>query len=141
MSVFQVVARLGEKVQLAAGLDEEGKLNEAAIRERALKYLATSLPFLSDIESANLRIVGTNALRDAHDRQAFIERAETQLLVTPSKLLRAAKRPGLSISGAAHAFTEERAPLDCRYWWRLNPISQLVKSLNPRRWKACAWAV
>ncbi|HBS41402.1 MAG TPA: exopolyphosphatase [Oceanospirillales bacterium] len=75
---LQVVARLGEKVQLAAGLDENGYLSEAAM-QRALDCLGRFAPFLTDIEGPNLRIVGTNALRDAYNSQTFIERAEAQL--------------------------------------------------------------
>lgn len=101
---LQVVARLGEKVQLAAGLDEEGKLNEAAI-QRALDCLGRFAPFLSDIESANLRIVGTNALRDAHNSQAFIERAETQL-GHPIEIIAGREEARLIYLGAAHALAE-----------------------------------
>ena len=41
---LQVVARLGEKVQLAAGLDENGYLSEAAM-QRALDCLGRFAPF------------------------------------------------------------------------------------------------
>ena len=42
---LQVVARLGEKVQLAAGLDDDGYLNEDAMT-RALDCLTRFAPFL-----------------------------------------------------------------------------------------------
>ncbi|MBP5981569.1 MAG: exopolyphosphatase [Halomonas sp.] len=101
---LQVVARLGEKVQLAAGLDEDGKLNEAAM-QRALDCLGRFAPFLSDIESANLRIVGTNALRDAHNSQAFIERAEAQLGHS-IEVIAGREEARLIYLGAAHALAE-----------------------------------
>ncbi|MGP8290233.1 exopolyphosphatase [Vreelandella zhanjiangensis] len=101
---LQVVARLGEKVQLAAGLDEDGKLNEAAM-QRALDCLGRFAPFLSDIESANLRIVGTNALRDAHNSQAFIERAEAQLGHS-IEIIAGREEARLIYLGAAHALAE-----------------------------------
>lgn len=41
---LQVVARLGEKVQLAAGLDDDGQLSEAAM-QRALDCLGRFAPF------------------------------------------------------------------------------------------------
>ncbi|MGO2241145.1 MAG: exopolyphosphatase [Halomonas sp.] len=101
---LQVVARLGEKVQLAAGLDDDGLLNEAAI-QRALDCLGRFAPFLSDIPHGNLRIVGTNALRDARNSQAFIERAEAQL-GHAIEIIAGREEARLIYLGAAHALAE-----------------------------------
>ncbi|CAM3490836.1 exopolyphosphatase [Halomonas sp. AOP12-C2-37] len=101
---LQVVARLGEKVQLAAGLDDDGLLNEAAI-QRALDCLGRFAPFLSDIPYGNLRIVGTNALRDARNSQAFIERAEAQL-GHAIEIIAGREEARLIYLGAAHALAE-----------------------------------
>lgn len=101
---LQVVARLGEKVQLAAGLDDQGYLSEAAI-QRALDCLGRFAPFLKDIESANLRIVGTNALRDAYNSQTFIERAEAQL-GHAIEIIAGREEARLIYLGAAHALAE-----------------------------------
>ncbi|MCL5425827.1 exopolyphosphatase [Halomonas sp. NPDC076908] len=101
---LQVVARLGEKVQLAAGLDDDGMLSEAAM-QRALDCLARFAPFLSDITDANLRIVGTNALRDAHNSQTFIERAEAQL-GHAIEIIAGREEARLIYLGAAHALAE-----------------------------------
>ncbi|RBI68544.1 exopolyphosphatase [Vreelandella sulfidaeris] len=101
---LQVVARLGEKVQLAAGLDDDGLLSEAAM-QRALDCLGRFAPFLSDITDANLRIVGTNALRDAHNSQAFIERAEAQL-GHAIEIIAGREEARLIYLGAAHALAE-----------------------------------
>lgn len=101
---LQVVARLGEKVQLAAGLDEEGQLSEAAI-QRALDCLGRFAPFLTGITQQHLRIVGTNALRDAHNSQAFIERAEAQL-GHPIEIIAGREEARLIYLGAAHALAE-----------------------------------
>jgi exopolyphosphatase/guanosine-5'-triphosphate,3'-diphosphate pyrophosphatase len=101
---LQVVARLGEKVQLAAGLDDDGMLSEAAM-QRALDCLGRFAPFLSDITNANLRIVGTNALRDAHNSQAFIERAEAQL-GHAIEIIAGREEARLIYLGAAHALAE-----------------------------------
>ena len=103
---LQVVARLGEKVQLAAGLDDDGLLSEESM-QRALDCLGRFAPFLSDITNANLRIVGTNALRDADNSQTFIERAEAQL--------------GHAIEIIAGR-EEARPPINRRYWRRLDRI-------------------
>nr|WP_298059399.1 exopolyphosphatase [uncultured Halomonas sp.] len=101
---LQVVARLGEKVQLAAGLDDDGLLSEEAM-QRALDCLGRFAPFLSDITNANLRIVGTNALRDAHNSQAFIERAEAQL-GHAIEIIAGREEARLIYLGAAHALAE-----------------------------------
>ncbi|MGO2581260.1 MAG: Ppx/GppA phosphatase family protein, partial [Halomonas sp.] len=93
-----------EKVQLAAGLDDDGLLNEAAI-QRALDCLGRFAPFLSDIPYGNLRIVGTNALRDARNSQAFIERAEAQL-GHAIEIIAGREEARLIYLGAAHALAE-----------------------------------
>ncbi|WP_447529946.1 exopolyphosphatase [Vreelandella sp. TE19] len=101
---LQVVARLGEKVQLAAGLDESGYLSEPAM-QRALECLARFAPFLNDIAPANMRVVGTNALRDAHNSQDFIEQAEAQL-GHPIEIIAGREEARLIYLGAAHALAE-----------------------------------
>lgn len=101
---LQVVARLGEKVQLAAGLDDNGLLSEDAM-QRALDCLGRFAPFLSDITNANLRIVGTNALRDADNSQTFIERAEAQL-GHAIEIIAGREEARLIYLGAAHALAE-----------------------------------
>ncbi|RUR31501.1 exopolyphosphatase [Vreelandella andesensis] len=101
---LQVVARMGEKVQLAAGLDENGYLSEAAM-QRALDCLGRFAPFLTGIEDAHLRIVGTNALRDAHNSQTFIERAEAQL-GHAIEIIAGREEARLIYLGAAHALAE-----------------------------------
>jgi exopolyphosphatase/guanosine-5'-triphosphate,3'-diphosphate pyrophosphatase len=102
---LQVVARQGEKVQLAAGLDEEGLLDEATM-QRALDCLARFAPFVEDIAPGQLRVVGTNALRDAANSQALIERAEA-LLGCPIEIIAGREEARLIYLGAAHALAEE----------------------------------
>ncbi|WP_108445266.1 exopolyphosphatase [Halomonas denitrificans] len=102
---LQVVARLGEKVQLAAGLDEEGVLREDAMA-RALDCLARFAPFLEGIARRDLRVVGTNALRDARNSQALIERAEA-LLGTRIEIIAGREEARLIYLGAAHAVAED----------------------------------
>ncbi|XGA80922.1 exopolyphosphatase [Halomonas sp. CH40] len=101
---LQVVARLGEKVQLAAGLDEDGNLSEEAM-QRALDCLGRFAPFLNDIEGHHLRIVGTNALRDAYNSQTFIDRAEAQL-GHAIEIIAGREEARLIYLGAAHALAE-----------------------------------
>ena len=102
---LQVVARRGEKVQLAAGLDEEKVLCEDAMT-RALDCLARFAPFLEGIPRRDLRVVGTNALRDARNSQALIERAEA-LLGTRIEIIAGREEARLIYLGAAHAVAED----------------------------------
>ncbi|MEQ6918549.1 Ppx/GppA phosphatase family protein [Halomonas aquatica] len=101
---LQVVARLGEKVQLAAGLDEDGFLGEEAM-SRALDCLARFAPFLEGIRRGDLRVVGTNALRDARNSQVLIERAEA-LLGSRLEIIAGREEARLIYLGAAHAVAE-----------------------------------
>lgn len=101
---LHVVAKLGEKVQLAAGLDEDGALSEEAM-QRALACLAQFAPFVKDIAPRHLRIVGTNALRAAHNSQALIERAEA-LLGHAIEIVAGREEARLIYLGAAHALAD-----------------------------------
>ncbi len=102
---LQVVARLGEKVQLAAGLDDDGMLDEATMA-RALDCLARFAPFLEGVTPDHLRVVGTNALREAANSQAFIEQAEAQL-GHRIEIIAGREEARLVYLGAAHALAEE----------------------------------
>ncbi|MGQ7246713.1 exopolyphosphatase [Halomonas sp. V046] len=101
---LQVVARQGEKVQLAAGLDDNGQLSEDAIT-RALDCLGRFAPFLGDIPPRRMRVVGTNALRDADNSQELIERAEA-LLGARIEIIAGREEARLIYLGAAHALAE-----------------------------------
>lgn len=101
---LQAVSRLGEKVQLAAGLDKTDRLSEAAI-QRALRCLARFVPLLGDVAPGRLRVVGTSALRTARNRQAFVERAES-LLGCPIEIIDGREEARLIYLGAAHALAE-----------------------------------
>ncbi|MBD3898560.1 exopolyphosphatase [Halomonas sp. ML-15] len=101
---LQVVAKLGEKVQLAAGLDAENRLSEAAM-QRALDCLARFAPFIGDTPPDQLRIVGTNALRAASNSREFIDRAEAQL-GHGIEIIAGREEARLIYLGAAHALAE-----------------------------------
>lgn len=75
---IRILDRIGEKVQLGAGLTETLILDEAAI-ERGLDCLRRFAQLISDLPRGAVRIVSTNTLRVAHNRQQFIERAEAIL--------------------------------------------------------------
>ncbi|UTW09726.1 exopolyphosphatase [Pseudomonas benzenivorans] len=72
---IRVLERLGDKVQLAAGIDEERMLSEEAM-VRGLDCLRRFAQLTASLPEGALRIVGTNALREARNRAEFIRRAE-----------------------------------------------------------------
>lgn len=102
---LQVITKQGEKVQLAAGINDQGVLSNEAMA-RALDCLARFAPFLSDIAPRDLRVVGTNALRDAVNSQVFIERAEA-LLGSRVEIIAGREEARLVYLGAAHVLAEE----------------------------------
>jgi len=75
---FHVVDRLREMVRLAAGIDEDGELNEEAT-ERSLACLRRFGERVAGLPRGAVRIVGTNTLRRAHNAEAFITEAEDAL--------------------------------------------------------------
>ncbi|HQV21488.1 MAG: exopolyphosphatase [Moraxellaceae bacterium] len=66
---------LSDKVQLGAGFDKDNNLSAEA-QERALACLARFAQRLQAIPLKRLRIVATNALRQANNASLFIEQAE-----------------------------------------------------------------
>ena len=101
---LQVVARQGEKVQLAAGLDDDERLDEAAM-QRALSCLGRFAPFVEGIPAQQLRVVGTNALRSASNSQTLIARAEA-LLGHEIEIIAGREEARLIYLGAAHALAD-----------------------------------
>lgn len=74
----RIVDRLKESVRLATGLAPDGRLDEQAV-ERALACLARFGQRLKQLPSAHVRVVGTNALRQARAIDGFLERAHAAL--------------------------------------------------------------
>ena len=72
------VASMSEKVQLAAGLDENKNLTEAA-QQRGLACLSRFVGRLGSVQPNRLRIVATNALRQAKNGHEFIQKAAETL--------------------------------------------------------------
>lgn len=103
---IRTLEKLGEKVQLAAGLDERQNLTEEA-QARALNCLSRFAPFLEGIPHDNLRIVGTNALRAAHNAQAFLDKAE-EILKHPLEVISGHEEARLIYVGAAHTLATDK---------------------------------
>lgn len=82
---IRLVTTLSEKVQLAAGFDEKGRLTEE-VQARAMACLARFAQHLQGVAPSRLRIVGTSALRDARNAEAFARKAE-KLLNHPLEII------------------------------------------------------
>lgn len=74
----EIIDRLREQVQLAAGLDAELNLSKKA-RRRALRCLERFGQRIRDLAPHGVRAVGTNTLRVARDSREFLEAAEAAL--------------------------------------------------------------
>ena len=72
------MSRLGEKVQLAAGLDEHNVLSQESI-ERGLECLVRLAPMLAKVSPKHRFVVATNTLRVAQNRADFITAAQVIL--------------------------------------------------------------
>ena len=96
---------LSDKVQLAAGLDEEDNLTEAAI-ERGIDCLSRFAQRVQALPRQSIRVVGTNALRQAQNRDQFIERAEA-LLGTRVEVIAGREEARLIYLGVAHTQADD----------------------------------
>ena len=96
--------RLGEKVQLAAGIDEERKLSEEAM-QRGLDCLKRFAQLINGLPAGAVRIVGTNALREARNRNEFIQRAEA-ILGHPVEVISGREEARLIYLGVSHTLAD-----------------------------------
>lgn len=95
-----VIDRLRENVRLGSGLDEEGRLDRD-VAVRALACLERFGQRLREIHPDKLRVVGTNALRRAHRKQAFLEKARAAL-GAPIEIVSGLEEARLIYSGVAN---------------------------------------
>jgi exopolyphosphatase/guanosine-5'-triphosphate,3'-diphosphate pyrophosphatase len=94
------VTKKTEKVQLAAGLDENKNLTEAA-QQRGLACLARFVGRLSSVQANRLRIVATNALRQAKNGHEFIQKA-AEILPKPIEIIAGREEARLIYLGVSH---------------------------------------
>jgi exopolyphosphatase/guanosine-5'-triphosphate,3'-diphosphate pyrophosphatase len=94
---YRVVSRAGEKVQLAAGLDNQGHLSQEAM-DRGLDCLRRLAPKLIKVDPNNLHVVATNTLRVAQNSADFISQAEA-ILGVPIRVLTGDEEALLIFSG------------------------------------------
>jgi exopolyphosphatase/guanosine-5'-triphosphate,3'-diphosphate pyrophosphatase len=100
-----VIDRLREMVRLAAGIGEDGRLDKE-VAARALACLERFGERLRVMHARSVRVVGTNALRVARRKQAFLERAR-EALGFPIEIVSGMEEARLIYSGVAHNLPNE----------------------------------
>jgi exopolyphosphatase/guanosine-5'-triphosphate,3'-diphosphate pyrophosphatase len=100
-----IVDRLREMVRLAAGLDEQGRLERGAV-ERAIGCLERFGQRLRDMKAESVRVVGTNTLRKARRKGAFLDRARAALGF-PIEVISGIEEARLVYLGVAHTVPPE----------------------------------
>jgi len=100
-----IVDRLRETVRLASGLDEQGRLGREATG-RALQCLERFGQRLHDMQAKRVRVVGTNTLRKAKRKGAFLDRAR-EALGHPIEIISGVEEARLIYLGVAHTTPSE----------------------------------
>ena len=103
-----IVDRLREMVRLAAGLDEQGRLERGAV-ERAIECLQRFGQRLRDMKAEGVRVVGTNTLRRAKRKGAFLDRARAAL-GHPIEVISGIEEARLVYLGVAHTMPSNPGP-------------------------------
>lgn len=97
---IHIVKRIGVKVQLAAGIDEQLRLQDDAM-QRGFDCLERFAQLIDELPQGAVRIVGTSSLRIAQNRQAFIQRAE-DILRHPIDIISGREEARLIYLGVTH---------------------------------------
>lgn len=100
-----IVDRLREMVRLGAGLDADGRLDKDAAN-RAIECLERFGQRLRDMHADSVRVVGTNALRRAKAKGAFLARARAAL-GHPIEIISGMEEARLIYSGVAHTMSTD----------------------------------
>lgn len=100
-----ILDRLREMVRLGAGLDEQGRLKREAV-EAALACLERFGQRLHDMKAEGVRVVGTNTLRRAKRKGAFLDRARAAL-GHPIEIISGIEEARLIYLGVAHTMPSE----------------------------------
>jgi len=104
---IQVLDRHREMTRLAAGLESSGSLSQECI-DLALAALRRISQRIRSLPQHNVRVVGTNALRQAANRDAFISQAESVLRHNIDVI--SGREEGRLIYDAVAQSIESRAP-------------------------------
>lgn len=97
---LQTVAKVKRKVRLAAGLNAENNLNDAAL-QRGWDCLSLFSEQLQDIPPQQIRIIGTATLRLANNVDRFIVRAN-EILGYPVNIISGEEEAALIYKGVAY---------------------------------------
>jgi exopolyphosphatase / guanosine-5'-triphosphate,3'-diphosphate pyrophosphatase len=100
-----ILDRLREMVRLGAGLDEQGRLTREAT-DTALACLERFGQRLHDMKAESVRVVGTNTLRRARRKGAFLDRARSAL-GHPIEIISGIEEARLIYLGVAHTMPSE----------------------------------
>ncbi len=100
-----IIDRLREMVRLASGVEENGRLDKD-VAAQALACLQRFGQRLRDMHADSVRVVGTNALRLARRKQAFLERAR-EALGHPIEIIGGMEEARLIYSGVSHTMPSE----------------------------------
>src|SRR5262245_7210167 len=99
-----ILDRLREMVRLGAGVEEDGRLDKD-VAARALACLERFGQRLRDMRPDSVRVVGTNALRRARRKEAFVERAR-EALGHPIEVVSGIEEARLIYSGVSHSMPD-----------------------------------
>ena len=102
---LRVIDKLGEKVQLAAGLNELGEFTEEA-KTRAFECLSRFAQRIKGLDSSAVQIVATNALRAAKHKKDFLRKAET-ITGYPIEIISGREEARLIYLGVAHTLSDD----------------------------------
>ena len=106
-----VIDRLREMVRLGGGVEADGRLDKV-VAARALACLERFGQRLRDMHARSVRVVGTNALRVARRKQAFLERAR-EALGHPIEIISGMEEARLIYSGWCTPCLRSRAGAWC----------------------------
>ncbi len=102
---IRALEKLGEKVQLAAGLDHRSYLDEAS-QHRALACLERFAQRLNGMSKNSVLVVGTNALRVAKNAKTFMRKAE-KVLGHKVSIISGREEARLIYLGVAHSLADD----------------------------------
>jgi exopolyphosphatase/guanosine-5'-triphosphate,3'-diphosphate pyrophosphatase len=97
-SALTDVVRRMEIVRLGEGVDETGRLSEAAL-ERTFKVLDDYAALIRSLDVDSVRMVATSASRDASNRQVFVDGVVSRIGVAP-EVISGDEEAALSFAGA-----------------------------------------
>lgn len=103
------VTRLNEIVRLGEGVDETGRLSEAAI-ERVRVVLERYAGIMKEEGVDSFRMIATSATRDAENKQAFFDMT-TAVLGQPAEVISGEEEARLSFVGATLDLDGDRGPV------------------------------